>query len=360
MTSSLAKLRQYHVYFFIAGAFMFGLLLRPCHDHAGLSICNYGSLLSMPMRQMRFSSKRQCGGDAALTAWANEQGIIANDTVAIKYRTKAPLSLCREFSFVSEDLLDPSKTVQLTRRGLAAIRPIKKGQVFARLPFSLMFTVKLLARSRLGAILKEAGIKHTQIEGLALLLLWEINNPPSMFDEWLCTLPEEYHTSNYWPEKKLEKINARFPGLADATRDRESIIRASYNRLFPLLFEKFPNEFPRSAYSYERFKWASIAVYSRHWNLPESADKNGKNLRFMGPLVDLVNHEHADSVSTYHMDYEEREFVFTATKDYVPGEEIFIFYSNCALVSPHSAATECNTYYLLDYGFYDPRNTESC
>jgi histone-lysine N-methyltransferase SETD3 len=167
--------------------------------------------------------------------------------------------------------------------------------------------------------------------------MYEFSNPPSHWDEYICTIPQSFTTTSFWSTREIEEASAIDPRVKDFTLARRSEFALRYNDYIPYLTKRFPKLFPASFFNFRNFLWAATACYSRNWVVHPVSAKHGTHI--MVPVLDLVNHQEKSCYVTF--DDSTREFSIIAGPNGVKaGSEVMLSYGD-----------KCNARLLTDYGF---------
>eukprot|EP00729_Bicosta_minor_P019098 gene19099-22170_t len=93
-----------------------------------------------------------------------------------------------------------------------------------------------------------------------------------------------------WSKEQLDNLES--PTLVDQVLKSKNKLENQYNALFPYLSEKYPQHFPQSESTLERWTWASLQTWGRSFDTSafDKADPDRRTWTII-PFADLVNHE---------------------------------------------------------------------
>eukprot|EP00041_Stephanoeca_diplocostata_P012689 m.212783 g.212783 ORF g.212783 m.212783 type:complete len:578 (-) comp19051_c0_seq2:490-2223(-) len=186
-------------------------------------------------------------------------------------------------------------------RGIVATRPLSSNTTYAVVPRRAWFwepTIKEF--SAVGRLLDmDVGVlavcgQRWGARGepwrLAVALDYERVQPTSYWRAYIDTMPEAPTSPVPWNE--VDVYHLASPQIASKIRKRRKLLEATYTMLYTEhLFEKYPQFFNSTFFSFDSFAWAVLQIWSRAF----SADLNDANGRrrstwAMIPFIDLNNH----------------------------------------------------------------------
>jgi hypothetical protein len=169
--------------------------------------------------------------------------------------------------------------------------------------------------------------------------MYEYSNPPSHWDQYICTIPPSFTTTSFWSTREIEEAAALDARVKDFTSARRSEFASHYNDYIPYLTKRFPKLFPESFFNFKNYLWAATACYSRNWVVHIGPANDKHSTHIMVPVLDLVNHQEKSCYVT--LDDAMREFFVVAGPNGVKeGSEVMLSYGD-----------KCNARLLTDYGF---------
>jgi len=251
---------------------------------------------------------------------------------------------------ISTETVDET-TNEKTGRGLLARRNINDGDELLMIPMNLCMTVDA-ARKALGQDAIPLGTN--EYLGIATHLIYErfVKGEKSFWKPYIDILPsvEEVNPTFAWPDEDLEFLKGS--PVVPATKSLQIKLQKEYESFIGGeggLCERFPDKFPREAFTYENWVWAFTNLFSRAIRLRNL--KDGEGLALV-PYADLINHS---PFSSAYVDAREagdwifkdgtEEVILYADRGYRKMEQIYISYG------PKS-----NADLLLLYGFELERN----
>jgi hypothetical protein len=172
-----------------------------------------------------------------------------------------------------------------------------------------------------------------------MFFMYEFSNPPSHWDNYLCTVPPSFTTTTFWTDRELDEAAAIDPRVKDFTSTRRNEFASRYNDYIPYLTKRFPKLFPASFFNFQNYLWAATACYSRNWVVNTGPADNRQPTHIMVPVLDLVNHQEKSCFVVF--EETKREFSIVAGPNGVKeGSEVMLSYGD-----------KCNARLLTDYGF---------
>jgi len=219
-----------------------------------------------------------------------------------------------------------------------AMETIEKGELFMSVPFSSM----ILPTNPLDEIMQRVklipliGSNPTHIT--AIQLLYEKNKKDSFWKFYIATLPKEFSTTLYFTEEELNVLEGS--KLKGYTQQRARALQRNYERIIEVLEDKFPQYFNRELYSFEEFKWAVSAIWSRAFNF--KLDGTG-GLVPMADMFNSIDGQSGETLLKVETRLTENELQYFALETIPAGEQIFTPYGKHKRLS--------NAQLLLDYGF---------
>jgi hypothetical protein len=169
--------------------------------------------------------------------------------------------------------------------------------------------------------------------------MYEFSNPPSHWDNYICTIPPSFTATSFWSDRELDDAAAIDPRVKDFTSSRRNEFATRYNDYIPYLTKRFPKLFPASFFNFQNYLWAATACYSRNWVVSTGPADNRQTTHIMVPVLDLVNHQEKSCFVTF--EETKREFAIVAGPNGVKeGSEVMLSYGD-----------KCNARLLTDYGF---------
>ncbi|TMW58694.1 hypothetical protein Poli38472_010253 [Pythium oligandrum] len=167
---------------------------------------------------------------------------------------------------------------------------------------------------------------------IALFLVREkLKGEESFYHPYLAILPEVINVQD-WSKEELEEL--RDSSLAEAAARRSTEVQTFYDGIMELLDEKYPGEFPRNQYTFDRFRFAWKSIQARTF---------GRRLPWTSlvPFADCLNHSNVATKYDFDVDGNGSFRLFpSASNSYAKGAEVF-----------NSYGRRPNFQLLLDYGF---------
>lgn len=167
---------------------------------------------------------------------------------------------------------------------------------------------------------------------LALFIVRELLlGERSFFHPYLAVLPYPESVQD-WTQDELRELHDN--RLLDAAARRSSEIDVYYRRVMDRLQEKYPEQFPETLYSLDKFKFAWKTIQARTF---------GRRLLWTAlvPFADCLNH--ANVATKYDFDVDDNglfRLCPSASTSFAKGAEVF-----------NSYGRRSNFQLLLDYGF---------
>eukprot|EP01100_Stratorugosa_tubuloviscum_P004292 TRINITY_DN206_c2_g2_i1.p1 TRINITY_DN206_c2_g2~~TRINITY_DN206_c2_g2_i1.p1 ORF type:complete len:487 (+),score=186.68 TRINITY_DN206_c2_g2_i1:71-1462(+) len=210
-------------------------------------------------------------------------------------------------------------------RGVAATKSINERTLLLTFPFHFAWSATTAYASRIGQILQEYNqIREDDL--LAIFLLFEkflgkmtSGRCCSTRKAHLDVLPKSYNMTIFMTDQQLEEIKGTNLYLT-TIRLREQI-RNDYLQLVDELFTKHPEHFPLDLFTIENYTWALATVWSRSTDILIE----NKRVRCIVPLVDMFNTQ-IDTPPTHGFNSDDGTICVIASKNYEPGEQIYISY----------------------------------
>jgi Rubisco LSMT substrate-binding/SET domain len=260
-------------------------------------------------------------------------------------------------------------TNESSGRGLLARRDVNDGDQLLCIPMKLCLTIDT-ARKTFGEDVIEQGMNEYLAIALQLIHEKYMVRDKSTWKEYIDILPttEEVSPTFTWPDSDLEFLQGS-PVVAASLSLRMKLQREYHSLLGNPetgLIAKFPNSFPATIYTFEKWEWAFTMLFSRAIRLRSL--RRGEALA-MVPYADLINHS---SFSQCYIDAREsgdwlfktgeEEVIIFADRGYRRMEQIYISYgpkSNAELLLLYGFAVERNPYNSVDVTVSIAPRTES-
>ena len=258
---------------------------------------------------------------------------------------------------ISTETID-ELTNESSGRGLLARRSINEGDELLIIPMDLCLT-KGSARKALGKDAITEGMNEYLSIACQLIHERYVMGDDSEYRSYLDVLPEvdEVNPTFTWSDEDLDFLQGS--PVVPATRSLQAKLRREYDALLgdesTGLCDKFPDRFPRSAFTYDAWVWAFTMLFSRAIRLRNLRD--GEALA-MVPYADLINHSpmsgaYVDARETGDWLFKtgEEEVILYAERGYRKMEQIYISYgpkSNADLLLLYGFALERNPYNSVD------------
>jgi len=150
-------------------------------------------------------------------------------------------------------------------------------------------------------------------------------------------LPESYSQHPLMWDNEDFKYMAILEAKVELTR---TTLEEDYERIKSTLFAEFPDEFPLSHFTLERYIWAYLTVTTRAWAVTNG---QGQLEMTLVPLADMLNHKVGNGEGG--MNFDNSRFIINATTTYAPGEQVYDSYgpkTNFQLLSEYGFLPETN------------------
>jgi len=303
-------------------------------------------------------SEGRLSANAALVQWLESEGDVYLKEASGWFEAPHPMA-------ISTDTRDEI-TNESSGRGLLARRDIKDGDELLKIPLSLCVT-KTSAREAF-PMLKE---DINEFLAVACQLIREkyVLKEKSYFKAYVAVLPEteEVNPTFTWDDADLAFLEGS-PVVA-ATRSMQNKLRFEYDALLGNeqtgLIERYPDQFPKEAFTFDNWEWAFTMMFSRAIRLRSLT--SGEALA-MVPYADLINHSpfsqayiDARSPSEWMIETGDEVILF-ADRSYRHMEQIYISYgpkSNADLLLLYGFAVERNPFNSVDVTVGIAPRTES-
>ncbi|GLD98443.1 hypothetical protein PINS_up007140 [Pythium insidiosum] len=219
-------------------------------------------------------------------------------------------------------------------RGATALEPIATNEVILSIPRALMISEETCwSDPELGPVYDENRDVFTRDDPvLALFLTRELaKGDTSFYAPYLSILPEVVNVQDWTDDERAE---LRDRTLEDAAERRINEVATFYERIMHRLEPKYPGRFPRSSYSFARFRFAWKTIQARTFGrrLPWTA---------LVPFADCLNHANVATKYDFDVDGNGMFRLYpSAGNAYAQGMEVF-----------NSYGRRPNFQLLLDYGF---------
>lgn len=209
---------------------------------------------------------------------------------------------------------------------LVAVQDIAPGERFASIPLTAIFTEKVARQSRIGTLLKKSLLardiiasKDPQLPfGRIVMYLYMIEQKharsvDSPWGPYMRAIPDNYDTPLTWTSEELKYLKGT--NLEMAVPNKLRLLRDQYDNLFPCLSELYPNDFPKSNFTWKEFLWAHCAYSSRTFpekvaleqgelscevwegEMPLSAEEKRSSIGCMIPWLGFMNHRYRTQIS---------------------------------------------------------------
>jgi len=259
-------------------------------------------------------------------------------------------------------------TNESSGRGLLARRDIKDGDELLKIPLRLCI-MKESAREALGEDALPEDINEFLAIGCQLIREKYVKKEKSAFKAYIAVLPEtdEVNPTFSWNDEDLAFLDGS-PVVA-ATRSMQMKLRMEYDTLLGGengLIARFPDRFPKEAYTHENWIWAFTMMFSRAIRLRSL--EQGEALA-MVPYADLINHSpfsqayiDARQVGDWLFRTGGEEIILFADRSYRRMEQVYISYgpkSNADLLLLYGFAVERNPFNSVDVTVGIAPRTES-
>ena len=287
--------------------------------------------------------------NAALVQWLEKEGDIYLADESAWGEAPHPLAISTE---TVDELTNES-----SGRGLLARRPINDGDELLTIPMDLCVTKKS-ARKALGKDALDREINEYLAIACQLIHEKYVLGDRSNMKPYLDVLPEveEVNPTFTWSDEDLSFLNGS-PVVA-ATQSMQMKLQREWKALLTGeggLCDRFPDRFPRDAFTYENWVWAFTMLFSRAIRLRNL--RAGETLA-MVPYADLINHSafsgayvDARESGDWLFKTGEEEVILYADRGYRKMEQVYISYgpkSNADLLLLYGFALERNPYNSVD------------
>jgi len=308
---------------------------------------------TMKMRGLMSGNKNsinpKLSQNANLIAWLEEEGDVYMSDASTWGEAPHPMA-------ISTETIDET-TNETTGRGLLARRNINDGDELLMIPMKLCLTIDS-AREALGDDAIPLGTN--EYLAIAAHLIYErfVKGEKSFWKPYIDILPtvEEVNPTFTWSDEDLSFLEGS--PVVPATKSLQIKLQKEYESFLGGeggLCERFPDRFPREAFSLENWIWAFTNLFSRAIRLRNL--RNGEGLA-MVPYADLINHS---PFSSAYVDAREagdwlfkdgtEEVILYADRSYRKMEQIYISYgpkSNADLLLLYGFALERNPFNSVD------------
>jgi len=287
--------------------------------------------------------------NANLIKWLEEKGDVYLSDSSTWGTAPHPMA-------ISVETVDET-TNETTGRGLLARRNINDGDELLQIPMRLCLTLES-ARTALGKDVITNGMNEYLAIATQLIHETYVLGEKSFWKPYIDILPtvEEVNPTFTWPDEDLNFLKGS--PVVPATKSLQIKLRKEYDALFGGeggLCERFPDRFPREAFSYENWVWAFTMLFSRAIRLRNLED--GEALALV-PYADLINHSpfsgayvDAREVGDWLFKDGTEEVILYADRSYRKMEQIYISYgpkSNADLLLLYGFALERNPFNSVD------------
>ncbi len=287
------------------------------------------------------------GGDTKLTAnanlirWLEEEGEVYLSETSTWGDAPHPMA-------ISTDTKDEI-TNESSGRGLLARRDINDGDELLMIPLKLCITKKS-ARKAFGKDVLSSDINEYLAMACQLIRERFVMGDQSFYKPYIDVLPEvgEVNPTFTWSEEDLSFLQGS-PVIA-ATKSLQMKLRREYDSLLggeDGLIAKFPDKFPKEAFTFEHWEWAFTMLFSRAIRLRNL--RQGESLALV-PYADLINHScfsqayiDAREAGDWLFKTGEEEIILYADRGYRRMEQVCLFdseyvhvYDACTFQIRHS------------------------
>lgn len=219
--------------------------------------------------------------NANLVKWLEEKGEVYLSDSSTWGTAPHPMA-------ISVETVDET-TNETTGRGLLARRSVNDGDELLQIPMRLCLTIGA-ARSALGEDVITNGMNEYLAIAAHLIHETYVLGEKSFWKPYIDVLPTvaEVNPTFTWPDEDIEFLKGS--PVVPATKSLQIKLRKEYDALLGGeggLCERFPERFPREAFSYENWVWAFTMLFSRAIRLRGLQD--GEALALV-PYADLINH----------------------------------------------------------------------
>jgi histone-lysine N-methyltransferase SETD3 len=239
------------------------------------------------MKMKGLLGKKDGGGDTKLTAnanliqWLEEEGDVYLSETSTWGDAPHPMA-------ISTDTKDEI-TNESSGRGLLARRDINDGDELLMIPLKLCITKKS-ARKAFGKDVLPSDINEYLAMACQLIHERFVMGEKSFYKAYIDILPEvgEVNPTFTWSDEDLAFLQGS-PVIA-ATKSLQMKLRSEYDSLLggkDGLMAKFPDKFPKEAFTFEHWEWAFTMLFSRAIRLRNL--RQGEKLALV-PYADLINH----------------------------------------------------------------------
>mmetsp|Transcript_4373 Transcript_4373/g.8035 ORF Transcript_4373/g.8035 Transcript_4373/m.8035 type:complete len:573 (+) Transcript_4373:79-1797(+) len=318
------------------------------------------------MKMKGLLGKKDGGGDTKLTAnanliqWLEEEGDVYLSETSTWGDAPHPMA-------ISTDTKDEI-TNESSGRGLLARRDINDGDELLMIPLKLCITKKS-ARKAFGKDVLPSDINEYLAMACQLIHERFVMGEKSFYKAYIDILPEvgEVNPTFTWSDEDLAFLQGS-PVIA-ATKSLQMKLRSEYDSLLggkDGLMAKFPDKFPKEAFTFEHWEWAFTMLFSRAIRLRNL--RQGETLALV-PYADLINHScfsqayiDAREAGDWLFKTGEEEVILYADRGYRRMEQIYISYgpkSNAELLLLYGFAVERNPFNSVDVTVSIAPRTES-
>jgi hypothetical protein len=218
---------------------------------------------------------------------------IGNSTPALSLCTFIHIMIKRQIfkrKYQNTPIQTANTFVNSEGRGLICKETIQCDEVVVRLPRHIVFSIESALQSNdMGPIFSHLKQNYILDDETILLLftIHEKHNPNSFWRPYFDLLPDTLPSGLLFNEKEIQLLN----GLTLCSELRTIItqLRQSYESLFPMLSNNYPQYFPSHIFSWENFVWARMIFDSRGFSF--DLFKN-----CLLPLIDSMNTDHYPNI----------------------------------------------------------------
>ncbi|KAF2075656.1 hypothetical protein CYY_003029 [Polysphondylium violaceum] len=244
------------------------------------------------------------------------------------------------------------------QRGVFATEDIKEGQQLLSLNWVSTLNLDIIAVEQKTFFEKmeeevEGGLSDEDVLVLSLMMYrYCMTSDTYDLKAWVKALPADtssFNSALYFSKQELEYLKGS-PGFVHAL-----LVQSEASELF----EKLENSLFKDPYvlgvckehgtfTWEDFQWAHSIVSSRKIYIKSSEEE--RLIALVPPYIDFINH---NSDPNTVIDFQEQSgmVVLTASKPIKKGEQLYLSYGT------HQ---DCNSDFLIDYGFIDEESPKNC
>eukprot|EP00040_Diaphanoeca_grandis_P019155 m.100937 g.100937 ORF g.100937 m.100937 type:complete len:474 (+) comp27290_c0_seq1:97-1518(+) len=221
-------------------------------------------------------------------------------------------------------------------RGLFATKEIKVGEPLIKIPAECWISHRSILRAstcahvlREDEIVKEL-INEDETWSVVIGLEYERHNPYSPWKEYIHFMRRQESTI-WWTEAELKALHSK--RIMDDSLSHQKKFLDIYNRVYPHLFEAYPDMFNAEENTLESFKWSALTLWGRAFNV--AGEHSTSDVEYgLIPIADLLNHD-GGRRSSWFVDYNDpripadpTNYVFEANRNTPEGGEIMISYGD--------------------------------